>query len=129
MAGKSGSDRRAMPSAALVRLPIDLAASLRAAASTAGLSDAAWLRATAVAALGAAPIEARPTRPRRGPPSFDVVAVARLREAVGEAVGALVRSAAFTREQGDVHAALEALIPRFRQAATDLDDLKAALLP
>jgi hypothetical protein len=46
-------------------------------------------------------------------------------------VGALVRSAAFTREavgMDDVHADLEALIAKFRAAALDLDTVKAALL-
>jgi hypothetical protein len=57
--------------------------------------------------------------------------VARLREAVAEAVGALVRSSAFNRVSGDplaISVELEALIPRFRQAAFALDDLKASLL-
>lgn len=60
------------------------------------------------------------------------MAVAKLREAVGEAVGALVRSAAFARDHSDLtttRAELELLIPKFRQAAIALDDIKNGLLP
>jgi hypothetical protein len=121
-----------MSAAALVRLPPELAAAVRSAATAARLTDAAWLRSLAVFAVAGAPTDARPSPPRRALPPEDVVAVAKLREAVGEAVGALVRSAAFARDHSDLtttRAELELLIPKFRQAAIALDDIKNGLLP
>ena len=130
MPGSRGTERRAMPGAVYVRLPDELAARLAATADQAGLTAAAWLRQLAVGVLDVAASEIRPTPPRRALPPDDVVAVVHLREVVGEAVGALVCSAAFTREGGleQAHAELEAIIPVFRQHALGLDRLKRTLL-
>lgn len=130
MAGQRGTERRAMAGAVLVRLPDELAARVAAVAAAEGLSAAAWLRVHAATALGADLAEARPSAPRRGLPPEDVVAVARLRESVGEAVGALVQAAIRSREGGraEAHAEIEALLPVLREHARDLDRLKAALL-
>ncbi len=131
MPGQRGSERRTMLASVHVRMPEQLARAVQSAAETAGTSAASWLRLRASDALCGPPEDVRPSRPRRGLPPEDVVAVARLREAVAEAVGALVRSSAFNRVSGDplaISVELEALIPRFRQAAFALDDLKASLL-
>jgi uncharacterized protein (DUF58 family) len=108
----------------------ELHAAVEAAAAAAGLSTAAWLRQVAVEVIGAASDLAVPVRRHQRPlPSVDVVRLAEIREALGEATGALKKSAVFAREAGNVetHALLEALLPVYRQHADDLVVLKRRL--
>ncbi|PWC45872.1 hypothetical protein [Azospirillum sp. TSO22-1] len=117
----------------LVRLPTTLAARVASAAEADGLTAAAWLRALAVAAVGARPEDAAPVRAYRRPappPPEHVVEIARLRESVGELAGAMVQAAIASRVagRGADHAAIEAALPGVRQVARDLDRLKRAML-
>ena len=130
MPGQRGTEKRAMADQALVRLSPDLSALVSAAADAAGLTVPAWLRGLAVAAVGADSSEVRPSKPRPGIPSDDVISIALLREVVAELSGAMVKAAIKTRIDGaeSLHAEIEAAIPGIKAAVLDLDRLKAKLM-
>jgi len=129
----SGSEKRVLADAVLVRLTPAARAALSAAALADCVSDAAWARTQLVRLLGVDDTdnnESQPTK-RYAVPNFKVpdfvVEMARLREAIGEATGALVKSAVFTREtdgHADTQALLESLIPVYSKAALEWDDIK-----
>lgn len=130
---RRGTERRALTGQVLVRLPTALASRIAAAAEADGVTAAAWLRARAADAVGAAPGEAVPVRAYRRPrppPPAAVVAVAQLREVVAELTGALVQAAIVSRAAGrDAdHAAIEATIPSVRALVRDLDRVKRHIL-
>ena len=132
MPGQPGTEKRLLNGQVLVRLPVGTAAAVRSAAAAAGLTDAAWVRGQLVAALGTDPADAVPVAalpPRRLAPTADVVAVARLREAVGEAVGTLRQVAGLDRARGGARLAeLDGGIDSLLAAAADLDAAKGRLL-
>lgn len=121
MPGGRGTEKRAMSSAVLVRLPAELAAAVEARARATDLTAAAWLRALAVAAAGAPVEDARPSRPPE-PPSPDVAELGRLTGAVGKATGAAVQLAKAAREAGAAafHGEAEAVLAEYRVLAADL---------
>ena len=132
MPGQPGTEKRLLSGQILVRLPAGTAAAVRSAAAAAGLTDAAWVRGQLVATLGTDPADAVPVRalpPRRPGPTADVVAVARLREAVGEAVGTLRQVAGLDRARGGARLAdLDGGIDGLLAAAADLDAAKGHLM-
>ena len=132
MPGRRGSERRRIADQVLVRLPPATAIRLRAEAASAGLTAAAWTRGRLVDLLGTDPVEAVPVPARRPPrprPTVDVVALARLRESVGEAVGTLRQVAGLDRARGGTRLSeLDAGIDRLLATAAELDSVKAAVL-
>lgn len=132
MPGRPGTEKRLLSGQVLVRLPAGTAVALRSAAAAVGLTDAAWVRGQLVAALGTDPVDAVPVPAlplRRPVPTADVVAVARLREAVGEAVGTLRQIAGLDRARGGARLAdLDGGIDRLLAAAADLDAAKGRLM-
>jgi hypothetical protein len=131
--GQRGTEKRVLNGGqVMVRLPPALAQAVRAHATAADLTEAAWVRRLIADAVGAAPVEAVPVRPYQQAkplPSADVVRLAGIQEVLAEATGALKKSAIFTREQGasQTHALLEGLIPIYRQHADDMRALKKRL--
>ena len=75
--------RQAMPPGVYVRLPARALEHAKAAALTADLSLAAWVRHLVTVEIGR-PGAARPTRPRLPPPAEHVQALVGLQEKVGE---------------------------------------------
>jgi hypothetical protein len=134
MPGKRGTERRKLDGGqVLVRLTSALAAAVAAQADAAGLTEAAWIRSLVAAAVDAEPAGAVPVRAYEqphAPQPEHVLELARLREAVGEATGAITKSAVFAKVscQAETHALLEALLPLYRQHALDLDRLKLVLM-
>ncbi len=132
MPGQSGSERRRLSGQVLVRLPAGTAALVRAEAARAGLTDAAWIRSQLVDLLGADPRDAVPVPvlpPSRPRPTVYVVAVAGLREVVGEAVGTLRQVAGLDRSRGgDRLGEIDAALDRLLAAVADLDAAKADLI-
>ena len=128
--GQSGSARRVLEEAVLVRLSRATAAAVGAAAEAAGLSRAAWLRRLAVEAAGLPPGEARPSRPAATLARADLAAVARLIGAVGKATGATIQLARQLREGGaaGLHAEAEAMLGELRTAAAQLRRLSDRLV-
>ncbi|TPG45992.1 hypothetical protein EAH89_25555 [Roseomonas nepalensis] len=134
MPRRQGTETRRMAGQVLVRLPTGTATALSAAAASVGLSDAAWVRVLLVDALGAEAADAAPVSRRarsHAAPSELVQAIAGLREALGEATGALTKSAVFARlagSQAETLALLDALALRYRVHALEIDEIKVALL-
>ncbi len=129
---RQGTEQRRLMAQLNVRLPRDALVVVRRQATAAGVSDAAWVRTRLIALLGAEPMAAVPVRTRRPPrpaPTVDVVAVARLRESLGEAVGTLRQVAGLDRGRGGARLAeIDDAITRLMAAAKSLDDTKAQLL-
>jgi len=132
MPGQPGTERRLLSGQVLVRLPVGTAAAVRSAAAAAGLTDAAWVRGQLVAALGTDPADAVPVAalpPRRLAPTADVIEIARLREAVGEAHGTLRQIAGLDRARGGTRLAeIDGDIDALLAAIVDLDAAKGSLL-
>ena len=132
MPGQRGTETRRMAGQVLVRLPLGTAAAVARCAAATGQTEAAWVRARLVDLLGSDPADAVPVSARRAPrpaPSVDVVEVARLREAVGEAVGTLRQVAGLDRARGGARLPeIDAAIDRLLGLSADLDEAKAALL-
>lgn len=132
MAARSGTERRRLAGQVLVRLPAATATRVRAEAETARLTGAAWIRRLLVDRLGEAPAEAAPVRarrPSRPAPTVDVIAVAGLRESVGEAVGTLRQVAGLDRSRGGARLAeIDAALDHLLAAVVMLDDAKASLM-
>jgi len=132
MPGQPGTERRLLSGQVLVRLPVGTAAAVRSAAAAAGLTDAAWVRGQLVAALGTDPADAVPVAalpPRRLAPTADVIEIARLREAVGEAHGTLRQIAGLDRARGGTRLAeIDGGIDALLAAIVDLDAAKGSLL-
>ena len=130
MPGQRGTEKRRLTAPpVLVRLDIELASRIAAAAGAQDLTSAAWLRALAVSATDADPACAVPIRASRRPPppAPDVVVkLAELRHVVAELGGLLKLAVGSTRDAGRVqdHAAIEALIPRIKAAVDALDNAK-----
>ena len=132
MPGARGTERRRLSGQVLVRLPSGMAAAVTVRAATDGLTEAAWVRRQLVDFLGVGQADAVPVAARRPPrpvPTADIIEVARLREAVGEAVGTLRQVAGLDRSRngarlGEIDAALDRLLA----AAADLDAMKRRLL-
>ena len=120
----SASNQRRMAATVMVRLPLSLAERVQAAASTADLSAAAWLRSLAVDALVDAPADlARPSPPRQAPPPpapEHVRILADLAHRLGELGGAMVQAAIVSRQDGRtvLHAEIEAALPDVRAASS-----------
>ena len=126
---KRGTETRRLTAQLNVRLPVEVLARVRAVATTTGITDAAWTRALVVQTLAASSSMPPPTRRPRARPTPDLIAVARLREAIGEAVGTLRQVAGLDR--GRSGARLEEIddaISRLTSAARALDETKAELL-
>ncbi|WP_140887696.1 hypothetical protein [Muricoccus nepalensis] len=124
MPGQRGTERRQLSGQVLVRLPDGTHDALRAAAAAAGLTDAAWVRAQLVDALGTEAPDAVPIaryQPPKAPRPEWLADLDAARETAAELTGALVRAAAISRLAGDhaSHADIEALIPGTRRAARD----------
>lgn len=120
MAGRRGTETRAMANQVFVRMGTDLAQACEAAAAAAGLTCAAWLRSLAVQALDAAPEHARPSRPVCKP-AVDVEALASLSRKVARLNGSIVQLAKAARESGATwHADVEEILGGMRQAQQDL---------
>ena len=132
MPGQPGTERRILSGQVLVRLPPGTAAAIRAAAAAAGLTDAAWVRGQLVATLGTDPADAVPVPalpPPRPAPTADVIEIARLREAFGEAVGTLRQVAGLDRDRGGPRLSeLDSSITRLAAAAAELDAAKGIFL-
>ena len=132
MPGQRGSERRRIADQVLVRHPVGTAAAVRSEAHAAGLTAAAWIRQQLVGLLGADPADAVPVAalpPPRPRPTIDVIAVAQLRESVGEAVGTLRQVAGLDRARSGARLAeLDVAIDQLVAAAADLDRTKVRLL-
>jgi len=133
MPGQRGTEKRQLDGAALlVRLSGGTDALLRREADRCGLSSAAWVRRQLVDLLGSDPADAVPVRalpPPRPRPTADLLAVAGLREAVGEATGTLRQVAGLDRQRGGARLAeLDDAIDRLILAAADLDAAKRQLV-
>ena len=129
---RHGTEKRQLLAQLNVRLPQTVLLAVKQQASAAGLSDAAWVRHQLMTTLAAQPVDATsvPSRRRSRPaPSVDVVAVGRLRESLGEAVGTLRQVAGLDRGRGGARLAeIDDSITRLMAAAKSLDDTKAQLL-
>ena len=99
MPGQRGTEKRMLTAPpVLVRLDIELASRIAAAAEAQDLTSAAWLRALAVSATDADPICAVPTRASRQPPPPApevVVKLAELRHVVAELGGSSLYASRF----------------------------------
>jgi len=129
MPGGRGSERRRLDGDPVtVRLPPDMDVAVRAAAAARSLTAAAWLRELAGREVGVAPPTPVPPVPpsSRHAPAPLVLAVDRLREAVAETAGALVKAAVLARTTGaDVlHKEIEDVLPDVKRHALDLIRLK-----
>lgn len=133
MPGQRGTEKRKLDGGqVMVRMTASLAEAARAWAAAADLTEAAWIRRLIADAVAADPAEAVPVKAYQQAkplPTADVVRLARIQEVLGEATGALKKSAVFTREQGatEAHALLETLIPVYRRHADDMLALKKRL--
>jgi hypothetical protein len=129
---RRGTEQRQLLAQLNVRLPRTVLLTVKQQASVAGLSDAAWVRHQLMTALPAQPAGASsiPRRRRiRAAPGVDVVAVARLRETVGEAVGTLRQVAGLDRERGGARLSeIDGAITRLIACARLLDDTKTQLV-
>ena len=122
-----------MPSAVLVRLPSDLGDRLTQRAERAGLTQASMARRLIADGLEDVILDIRPMKRRRKPkpaPTVDVVAVAGLREVLGEVGGALVQAAVRSREAGHLttHLAIEEILPRVKELVDFAQAWKTTLL-
>jgi hypothetical protein len=116
----------------VLRLPTGVSRALEAEALSKGVTLATIARAHLVAATSQDVQEVAPVRryrPSRPKPSLDVVRLAELREAVGEAVGTLRQVAGLDRARGGHRLAeIDAAIDDLLRAAAALDDLKEAVI-
>ncbi|MHB0699108.1 hypothetical protein [Roseomonas mucosa] len=133
MPGQRGTEKRRVDGGqVLVRLAPGTAGALTRAADGAGLTEAAWVRRQLVDLLGADPADAVPVRGRRAPrpaPTIEILELARLREAVGEAVGTLRQVAGLDRARGGARLSeIDGALDRLIAAATELDATKRRLL-
>ena len=138
MPGRRGTEKRRLTAKIVTRMSPELAAMIRADAERHGWTDAAYIRYVFTTASAEMPAEdltkkAQVTARRqelRAPPSPLTIEVTRLRESLGESVGALVQAAIRTREAGDVelHAQIEATIPTMRRLTLEIDKVKRRLL-
>jgi hypothetical protein len=115
-----------------LRLPAGVASALDIEAQAQGVTMATVARSHLVRSVEVDPIETAPVRryrPSRPKPSIDVVRIAELREAVGEAVGTARQLAGLDRGRGGHRLAeLDAAIDDLLRAAAALDDLKEAVI-
>lgn len=129
---RRGTEQRSMRSQLNLRLSRSMLADVEQRAGAAGVSNAEWVRSRLAAMLDDSVTETRAGRPRRRPrpaPKVDVAGVARLREAVGEAVGTLRQVAGLDRSRDGCRLAeIDDAITRLIAAAKDLDDVKSRLL-
>lgn len=130
---RRGSETRQMAAQILVRLPASAAAEVSARAAAAGVTDAALVRQVLVAALGVHAGDARPVPRKRAAlpaPSALLQQIAALREALGEATGALTRSAVFARNAADEDTLglINELAAIYRARTLEIDEIKGALL-
>jgi len=115
-----------------LRVPSGVAAALDGEAARRGVTVATVARGHLVAAVAADPAEVaavRAYRPARPRPSLDVVRLAELREAAGEAVGTARQLAGLDRGRGGHRlASLDDAIERLLSAAAALDAAKEAAM-
>ena len=132
MPGTRGTERRRLGGQVVIRLMPDTAARVAACAATAGLSQAAWVRRELASLVGADSADVIPVRASRPPhpmPTADIVVLAQLREAVGEAVGTLRQVAGLDRARGGARLSeLDAGIDRLLAAAAELDTAKGSAI-
>jgi len=122
MAGRRGTEKRAMDRQALVRLAGPLAVDVSAAAAAEGLTVAAWLRSLAVARIGADVEHVRPSTPRYEP-TADLEAISRLQNSQSMLNGAVIQLAKGLRETGSVgHSDIEAVLADLKALRRDLTD-------
>lgn len=133
MPGGRGTEKRRLDGGAvLVRLPGGTDSLVRREADRAGLTAAAWVRRQLVDLVGADPGDTVPARALPLPrprPSADMLAIARLREAVGEATGTLRQVAGLDRRRrvGARLNEIDVAIDRLLLVAADLDAAKRLL--
>lgn len=127
---RRGTEQRRLVGQLNIRLPAELRDRVREVARDARVTDAAWVRALVSRTLLTPACPEPPTRRRLRPiPSPDVVAIARLRECVGEAVGILRQVAGLDRARSGARLAeIDGAITRLVSLAATLDDAKGALL-
>ena len=126
---RRGTETRRLMAQLNVRVPVDLLAEIRMAATLTGITDAAWVRALVAQTLDSSSPVTPPTRRSRAHATPDVIAIARLREAVGEAVGTLRQVAGIDRgREGARLAEIDDAITRLTALARELDHAKARLL-
>lgn len=127
----NGQPRPLVSQVVTLRLPAGVASALETEAQAQGVTMATVARSHLVRSVEVDPIEVAPVRryrPSRPRPSLDVIRLAELREAVGEAVGTLRQVAGLDRGRGghrlpEIDAAIDDLI----RVAHALDDFKEAV--
>lgn len=124
---RSGSKKRHFTGQVLVRLTAEQQAAVASYALAEQVSAATWVRRLIADVLGISP---GPVTIRAQAPEL-VLELAYLREVVAELGGALVQAAvaAGKDERAVEHREIEALIPRIKSAALELDKLKEKLWP
>ena len=126
-----GTPRRPMSRPLAVRVPARVLAAMEVRAAAAGVTAASVARRTLAEAFTGDPADEQPVRryrPTNPRPSTDVVALAGLREVVGEAVGTLRQVAGLDRARGGTRLPeLDAAIDSLLTAAADLDAWKEAV--
>ena len=98
-----GSPRRPCRAVLAVRVPEGIAAALDVRAAAEGLTAGSVVRRALVQAFDGDPQDVQPARRYRAPrpaPSLDVIRLAELREALGEATGTLRQVAGLDRSRG-----------------------------
>jgi transposase-like protein len=123
----SGSEKRQITGKVLVRVTAEQQAAVARHALAEQVTMATWLRQLIADALD---VDPGPVVIRAQAPEL-VLEVAHLREVVAELSGALVQAAVAARKDGRAveHAEIEALIPRIKSAALELDKVKEKLWP
>lgn len=126
-----GAPRRPCTAVITLRVPEGVAAAMDRQARAEGLTGASLARRCLAERFTADAQDTQPVRryrPMRPAPSPDRLAVAQLREAVGEAVGTLRQVAGLDRTRGGARLAeLDAAIDRLLAQVPRLDALKDSL--
>ena len=128
-----GSPRRPCSRVVVLRVPEAVADAMAARAQQENVTAASIARRTLADAFTGDPadrqpaLQYRPARPGKRKASPDIVALAGLREAVGEATGTLRQVAGLDRARGGARLhELDSAITRLIAAAARLDEMKAA---
>ena len=125
-----GQPRRPVSRVVVLRLPEGLAAAIDALAAAEGMTAATVARRTLAATFTADPGDVQAVRRYRAPrpaPSFEVIRLAELREALGEANGTLRKVAGIDRGRGGMRfAEINHAIDGLLSAVGLVDGWKAA---
>lgn len=126
-----GSPRRPCRTVLAVRVTDDVAAALDARAIAEGVTAGSIVRRTLVQAFDGDPQDVQPARRYRAPrpaPALDVVRLAELREALGEANGTLRQVAGLDRDRGGARLPeFDVAISGILAAAAAVDAWKTAM--